>query len=200
MSARSSRLPYVFAGVALLLVIGLAWANRDRFTPVTPGAPAPEFEARTLEGDTMGLQDFRGKVVLLNIWATWCPPCVEEMPSMQRLYEEYEDADFEVVAVSVDAQQGETDEFGNPGGDVAEFVESMGLTFRILHDPSGRIQQTYQTTGVPESFVIGRDGVIYKRVTGATEWDADQHRELIDRLLEDEAARSAGTFDLPPGT
>lgn len=112
------------------------------------------------------------------------------MPSMQRLYEEFEGRPFEVVAVSVDARQGRTDGAGRPGGDVAEFAESMDLTFTILHDPSGRIQQTYGTTGVPESFLIGSDRIIYKRVTGATEWDAPQHRQLVERLLE-EAPRAS---------
>lgn len=183
MSSKPSRLPYLLAGMAVLAVVALAWASRGRFTPVGPGAPAPAFEAHDLERRPAGLEDYEGKVVLLNVWATWCPPCVEEMPSMQRLYESYEGRDFEVVAVSIDARPGETDEFGRPGGDIGAFADSLGLTYDILHDPSGRIQQIYQMTGVPESFVIGRDGIIYKRVTGATEWDAPQHRDLVDRLL-----------------
>ena len=190
MSSKPSRLPYLVAAVGVLTVVALAWAGRGHFRPVGPGMPAPSFEAHDLTKEPAGLEDFRGEVVLLNVWATWCPPCREEMPSMQRLYEAYEGRDFEVVAVSVDAREGETDEFGRPGGDIGAFADSMGLTFPILHDPSGRIQEVYQMTGVPESFVIGRDGVIYKRVTGATEWDAAEHRELIDRLLDAEARGS----------
>lgn len=185
MSSRSSRLPYLLAGVAVVLVVALAWASRGRFTPVRPGEPAPSFQAHDLQRNPVNLEDYRGQVVLLNVWATWCPPCREEMPSMQRLYESYRGRDFEVVAVSVDAREGQTDEAGRRGGDIEAFADSLGLTFDILHDPSGGIQDTYQMTGVPESFVIGRDGVIYQRVTGATEWDAPQHRALIDRLLAD---------------
>lgn len=183
MSPRASRLPYLFAGVALVLVVGLAWVNRDRFQPVGPGSDAPSFQATSLAGDTVGLASYQGNVVLLNIWATWCPPCREEMPSMERLHRDYEDEGLRVVAVSIDAPPGQTDDFGRPGGDLEAFAERYDLTFTILHDPRGRIQDVYQTTGVPESFVIGKDGVIYKKVSGATEWDAPENRRLIERLL-----------------
>ncbi|NIP58297.1 MAG: redoxin domain-containing protein [Gemmatimonadetes bacterium] len=191
MKTDSSRLPYLLATAALAVVLTLAWVNRARFAPVVPGSEAPTFEVQDLRGEPVTLEDFEGEVVLLNIWATWCLPCRTEMPSMQRLYREFEGRPFEVVAVSVDARRGGTDAAGRPGGDVAEFAESMDLTFTILHDPSGRIQQTYGTTGVPESFLIGSDGVIYKRVTGATEWDAPEHRQLVERLLEEAPRASA---------
>ncbi len=195
MIGSSSRLPYLLAGAALLLSIGLAWAGRDSFTSVTPGEDAPAFEAHDLEGRPVELDDYRGRVVLLNVWATWCPPCREEMPSMQRLYDEYEDEDFEIVAVSVDAERGTSDTFGRAGGNVAAFVDSLDLTFQILHDPAAKIQRQYQMTGLPESFLIGRDGTIYRRVTGATEWDTPDHRELIDRLLEMDPPGSSPAAD-----
>lgn len=103
---------------------------------------------------------------------------------MQRLYEELDDPDFEILAVSVDAPQGEEDAFGREGGDLEAFAEAFDLTFSILHDPEGGIQRTYQTTGVPESFIVGRDGVIYKKVAGPTDWDAPVNQELIRRLLD----------------
>lgn len=103
---------------------------------------------------------------------------------MQRLYDTIEDEDFEVVAVSVDAREGQQDPSGNVGGDVGAFVEEHELTFDILHDPSGSIQRIFQTTGVPESFVIGRDGVIYQKVTGPAEWDSPQNVAMMRRLLE----------------
>lgn len=105
---------------------------------------------------------------------------------MQRLYEEFEDEPFEIVAVSVDAPVGERDGEGNPGGNVERFADDLGLTFPILHDPDQGIQRTYRTPWLPESFVIGRDGLIYRRVSGATEWDAPRYKELIERLLADE--------------
>ena len=102
---------------------------------------------------------------------------------MQRLYEALSDTDFEILAVSIDARAGQNDAFGRPGGDLQAFAEEMGLTFPILHDPEGRIERTYQTTGVPETFLIGRDGVIYKKVAGGTEWDAPLNQDLVRRLL-----------------
>jgi len=176
--------PYAWAGAFVFAVVAIAWFSRDLFEPVGAGSEAPAFQAVNLEGDMVALSDYRGKVVLLNVWATWCPPCVEEMPSMQRLSETIEDPDFEVVAVSVDAEEGERDPSGNVGGDVGDFVREHGLTFDILHNPSGSIQRIYQTTGVPESFVIGRDGIIYQKVTGPAEWDSPQYVALMQRLLD----------------
>lgn len=184
MKTRSSRLPYLVAIVVLLLIVTVAWASRGRFAPVGPGAVAPGFEVADLEGHLVSLEEYQGQVILVNIWATWCPPCREEMPSLERLYQAFRDRGFEVLAVSVDARLGEVDETGNRGGDISAFADSLGLSFRILHDPSGRIQDTYQTTGVPESFLVGRDGTIYRKVAGATIWDSPRYHELVDRLLE----------------
>ena len=102
---------------------------------------------------------------------------------MQRLYDELAGEPFEIVAVSVDASLGQPDELGQIGGNVREFVESFGLTFPILHDPQGRIKRTYRTTAVPESFLIGRDGIIYRKVSGGTEWDHPDYVSLIRRLI-----------------
>lgn len=184
MAPRSSRLPYAVGAVAALLVILAAWAGRDRFVPLGPGSRAPDFTALDATGATVRLSDYRDKVVLLNIWATWCPPCVQEMPSMERLWATQDPDSFEILAVSVDAPLGQVDAQGRPGGDVWAFGDELGLTFKLLHNPAGDIQRTYQTTGVPESFLIGRDGTIYKKVIGPMEWDAGPNRELIERLLE----------------
>lgn len=182
---RPSRLPYVAALVGMGLIVATAWVARDRYQPVTAGAVAPDFQATDLSGAPRGLDDYRDHVVLLNIWATWCAPCREEMPSMQRLHEAIDDENFRVVAVSVDADApGALGYLGRAGGDVPGFVEELGLTFDILLDPSGEIGETYQTTGLPETFLIGRDGVIYRKVAGGTLWDAPQYRELVQRLLD----------------
>jgi peroxiredoxin len=106
------------------------------------------------------------------------------MPSMQRLYEALEGEDFEILAVSIDAPIGQVDPAGRAGGDLGAFAAEYGLTFPILHNPSGDIQRTYQTTGVPESFVIGKDGLIYRKVAGPTEWDLPVNQQLVRRLLD----------------
>ena len=102
---------------------------------------------------------------------------------MQRLYQTIGDEGFEILAISVDAPLGEVDAFGREGGDLQTYADSLDLSFTILHDPSGKVQQTFQTTGVPESFVVDKDGVIYKKVAGATAWDAPPNVQLIQRLL-----------------
>ena len=165
-------------------VVFMAWASRDRLNPVVPGSPFPNFSAYDLNGRTATLSDFRGKVLLLNIWATWCTPCKEEMPSMQRLLEEIQDDDFEILAVSIDRPSGDHQPTNPLGGRLQAFADSMGLTFTILHDPSGEISETLKTTGVPESFVVSRDGILFRKITGPTAWDAAQNVELIRRLLE----------------
>ena len=170
-------------GLVLIGLVGLGWMVKDRFLPVEVGTEAPDFTARDMAGRPVSLDQLSGEVVLLNIWATWCPPCREEMPSMERLHRQLASDGLRVVAVSIDAAPGQSDASGYPGGDVAAFVRDMGLTFDIWRDPQGRIQQTYRTTGVPESFVIDRNGTIVKKVIGGTEWDSAANLDLFRRLL-----------------
>ena len=179
-----ARSPYLWTIVGIASVVSYAWLTRESRQPVITGNVAPEFVAYDLDGTEVALQDYIGeKVLLVNIWATWCAPCIVEMPSMQRLYDEFEGEDFEILAVSVDAPFGQQDHRGQFGGDLGAFAESLGLSFWIWHDPSQEIEETYQTTGVPESFLIGKDGLIHKKVAGPTEWDAPQNVEQIRRLL-----------------
>jgi len=169
----------VVAGVVILL----AWLNRERIEPVEVGHPAPAFSVFDLEGNRRTLADYQGQVVLLNIWATWCGPCKAEMPSIQRLSEIIDDQDFQVLAVSVDVAPADDDPSNPLDGKLGAFADSMGLTFPILHDPSGEISDIFRTTGVPETFVLDRTGVILRKITGPTEWDAPQNVEFIQRLL-----------------
>lgn len=184
MAKTSSNIPYLFVAVLAMGVIIAAWTGRDRFEALGPGSPAPDFEVQDAAGETVRLEEFRGSVVLLNVWATWCPPCVYEMPSMQRLYDELEGEDFEIVAVSVDGRVGRQGPLGRTGGDPWAFADSLDLRFPIFWDPEGEILRSYQTVGVPESYVIGRDGRIYRKVSGATEWDHPQYLEFVRRLLD----------------
>jgi len=178
-----TRSPYLWTVLGAVTIVAVAWIGRERYRPVTTGSVAPAFSAYAEDGREVHLSEYAGKVVLLNIWATWCPPCLEEMPSMQRLYEEMEGEDFEILAVSVDSRIGEINMTGREGGRVWHFAEEMGLTFDVVHDPNADVQRIYQTTGVPETFLIGRDGVIYKKVAGGTQWDLPVHKELVRRLL-----------------
>lgn len=174
------------AGILMTVIFGTALAVklRPQLDLLEVGDAAPSFHGTDLRtGRPATLADYRGKVVLLNIWATWCPPCRVEMPSMQRLHQKLAGTDFRIVAVSVDGDAFHAEDSQDPAGILA-FATGMGLTFDILHDPSGAIRKSYQTTGVPESFVIDRDGVIVKKVIGAAEWDGPVNETILRRLLD----------------
>jgi cytochrome c biogenesis protein CcmG/thiol:disulfide interchange protein DsbE len=176
----------VVAGLVMTVVFGVALAVklRPEISLIEVGSRAPEVRATDLRtGKPATLTDYRGKVVLLNVWATWCPPCRVEMPSMERLHRKFAGTDFRIVAVSVDGDAFHPEGSQAPPGIMA-FVNDMGLTFDILHDPSGAIRTSYQTTGVPESFLIDRDGFIVKKVIGAAEWDGPVTEAIIGRLLD----------------
>jgi len=164
-------------GTVMTIAFGIALALKIRpeIDLIGPGSHLPGFTVVNLRTHAPATpSDYRGQVILLNIWATWCDPCRLEMPAMEKLSQRLAGSDFRVVAVSVDKD----------GPDVVmEFVKALGLHFDILQDQSGAIQKTLQTTGVPESFVIDRNGVIIKKVIGAEEWDAPVNETLIRTLL-----------------
>jgi len=105
---------------------------------------------------------------------------------MQRLQEQIQDSGFQILAVSIDRPAEDHDPANPLGGRLEVFAESFGLTFTILHDPSGEISTTYQTTGLPESFIVDREGIVVKRVSGPMDWDAPQSVQLIQDLLDKE--------------
>jgi cytochrome c biogenesis protein CcmG/thiol:disulfide interchange protein DsbE len=145
---------------------------------VEVGARAPDFRAVDLAtGDSVSLREhYRGAVTLVNVWATWCVPCRVEMPAMEKVYQAMAPRGFKIAAVSIDE--------GSPE-DVQAFGRELGLSFDILQDRSTKVQQIYQTTGVPESFLLNRQGVIVKRVIGAQDWSSAVNRALIERLLDE---------------
>ena len=140
------------------------------------GARAPAFTLIDLHGNRQALLDYRGKVVLLNFWATWCAPCLVEMPSMENLYQGLKQEGFEILAVSSDPQ----------GRAVTQpFVESKGLTFSVLHDSDYRVSGRYGVRTLPMSFLIDRNGALVHRVFGARDWNTPEARTLIRTLLHD---------------
>jgi cytochrome c biogenesis protein CcmG, thiol:disulfide interchange protein DsbE len=142
------------------------------------GSPAPDFHAIDLAtGDSVSLRErYRGAVTLVNVWATWCEPCRIEMPAMERLYQSLAPQGFKIAAVSIDE--------GDPE-DVRAFGTNLGLSFDLLQDRSTKVQEIYQTTGVPESFLLNRKGIIVKRLIGAHDWNSPVNRALIERLLDE---------------
>ncbi len=140
------------------------------------GSRPPDYVVRRLpQGDSTGMRAaYKGHVTLINLWATWCGPCRAEMPSIERLYQAYRDRGFRVAAVSVDEGGDE---------DVLAFGRQFDLTFDLLHDQSGNIQVAYQTDGLPQSILIGRDGRVDYMALGAVEWDSPAMRQRVEQLL-----------------
>jgi len=180
----ADRLGFVWVGLVLVVAAAFALlASQDTPDPVGRGTRAPAFALESLNGGPpVELADLRGKVVLVNFWATWCAPCEAEMPAMQRLHSELSDEGFELLAISVD----------DTAEPVRAFQQRLALGFPILLDPRKQAAQAYQTFRFPESLLVDRRGVIVERYIGSKEWDAPAYLERIRRLLRG-AVPSAAT-------
>lgn len=154
-----------FVSVVLILcVVALAACTRkEEAKPALEGNPAPDFTLRDLAGHETRLSDLKGKVVLVNFWATWCPPCREEVPSLMSLNRLMAGKPFQMLAVSI-----------NEGGarDVEAYFRQSGNTLPALLDTNQEVGKLYGITGVPETFIVGRNGVILKKVVGGLDWTA----------------------------
>ena len=175
----------VIAVIAVLgtgLAIG-AHVMKDELFPVNVGSTAPDFRAKVLgENRYKTLADYKGQVVMVNIWATWCGPCQVEIPSLERLYREYGDKGLKLVAVSIDDYVSEDS--------IRAFARNFGVTFEVLHDSTHAIERQYQATGYPETFVIGKEGTIRKKWIGPDDWSSQGNRALVAQLLGLEPPRS----------
>ncbi|GAB4415110.1 MAG: thiol-disulfide oxidoreductase ResA [Anaerolineales bacterium] len=137
---------------------------------VQKGSPAPDFEIKYSDGRKVRLSDLRGKPVLINFWATWCPPCRAEVPQIQNAYEKYKASGFVVVAVNVQESTSA----------VAKFMEDFGMTFTVAIDSSGAIGRLYRVSGIPASFFVDRDGIVREIFIGSlTSAELDQLYALI---------------------
>jgi cytochrome c biogenesis protein CcmG/thiol:disulfide interchange protein DsbE len=160
---------------AALFLIG--YVAKDRQTGrkiVASGDQAPEFRLQAMDGSTVNLSDFRGKVVMLHFWATWCPPCVEELPTLDKLYRTVVDKDFQLLAVSVD-------EGGAP--EVAAFLKKNGLNLPVLLDPDRTIAGLYGTYKFPETYIVDRQGVVRYKVIGPRDWSDPANMKLVRDAL-----------------
>jgi peroxiredoxin len=164
--------------VAGLIVVGavgvLVYTPSKRHQTAPESSPMADLTARTLDGQPRQFADYKGQPLLLNVWATWCPPCVKEMPSIERAYQAFRAQGLRVIAISIDDAGAETD--------IRAFVREHGLTFEILHDATGRTIKQLNIRGVPETFLISRSGnIVTQRF--AADWDAAENRALIQQLL-----------------
>ena len=162
-----------------LVFIALQQKKSFRSLPETAalevGQPAPNLTLPGLDGKAVSLSDYRGKVVLVNLWATWCAPCVAEMPSMEKLYQRLKGDDFEILAISIDTPGAST---------VAPFMKKHKLTFPALIDTQGIAKIAYKATGVPESFIINRQGVLARKIIGPLDWSSPEVIRFIRTLMQ----------------
>lgn len=177
--------------IAALLAVGCspnsetAEVDHTSISTSTPGAPsvgvdvgdiAPDVELVSPDGSVHHLSDYRGKVVFLNFWATWCGPCRAEMPSMEKMYQELKDDDFVILAVDVKESKEQ----------VEKFFEEFQLTFLVFLDRNGSVYQEFnKTNGIPQTYIIDKEGVIRDHVPGARNYDNIGPRQIILKLLRE---------------
>ena len=162
----------VVIGAALFAVI----LSPNAPPPIIRGVPAPLFELARLDSDeAVSMEDLRDRVVLINFWATWCKPCEDEMPAMERLYRELRPEGFELLAISVD----------DSPEPVRAFRDRLSLSFPILVDSEQEVAELYQTFRFPESLLVDRNGTVIERYIGPREWDSPAYLGRIRRLLRE---------------
>jgi len=159
---------------------GVAGADQPQLKPWTGANPAPDIDLKTLDGQPFRLHQMRGKVVLVNFWATWCEPCVEEMPSLQKLRDRFARAPFEIIAVNL--QEGEPR--------IRGFLKKVPVTFPIVRDTDGAVTRTWQARVFPTSYLIDAEGRIRYVLVGATDWSAPELARAVEALLPREQRAS----------
>ena len=166
------RIAIATAAVASLIAAGCTGETSPR---VEVGRPAPTYAATTLAGDSATIAGLAGKVVLLNVWATWCAPCRQEIPFLESLYQKHAADGLEIVGVSVDAR--------GQDAEIRAFATDFGMTYPIWRDPDERIQSLYLALGVPSSYLIDRAGILrWRRIGVISEADTTLARTLATAL------------------
>jgi peroxiredoxin len=171
---------------ATLLIVALflvffetpVWAHQKAFenmgiTKSRTEKTAPDFSLQDINGNKVSLEDFRGKTILLNFWATWCQACKEELPSMQRLHESLSNQGIEVVAISIDR---------NNLDRIKEYAKEYNLTFPILWDPDQKVRKHYYIMGLPTTYLIDPDGKLRGFASGSREWDSADAVQALSSL------------------
>jgi cytochrome c biogenesis protein CcmG/thiol:disulfide interchange protein DsbE len=173
---------WIASQVFFLVVIAVPlWAQTKinykvipNLEPLKDSEPTPEFTLATLAGKKISLKDFRGKVVFLNFWASWCTPCREEMPAMERLYQEFKEKNFVVLAVNIKDRR----------EDAVAFVKELRITYPVAFDPRGDVGLLYGAWGLPTTYLIGPKGEGLARAWGPAEWYSPTARKLFKEILE----------------
>jgi cytochrome c biogenesis protein CcmG/thiol:disulfide interchange protein DsbE len=173
---RSKAVIAVASVVILSIAFAIVWLQSAKYEPLTVGKDAPDFSLPNLDDKTVKLSDYRGKVVFLNFWATWCKPCREEMPSMEVLYKNFERDGLVILAVSIDRVTTKKD--------IPPFVKGLSLTFPVLVDSWGQTDKRYKLMGVPETYIIDQQGVLREKVIGPRDWTVLDNLKTITGLLK----------------
>jgi peroxiredoxin len=163
----------VLAVVGALFLFGQNGGQRVRI--VQEGDRAPEFQLPSLDGRTVNLSSYRGKVVMVHFWATWCPPCVEEIPTLERLHRAYFGRDLEILAVSVDE---------GGAGAVGQFMQKNRFALPVLLNSDQSVSRAYGTFKFPETYLVDREGVVRRKIIGAADWMSPAAQQVIQAMLD----------------
>lgn len=173
--------------VALVTILAAPQASRAAATELLerlnlsgyrPGTKSPEFDGATTDGRTVSLASLRGKVVLVNFWATWCQECRPEMPMFERLHREFAARGLSVIGIN--ARE------GTPA--IYQYAKELRLTFPLMLDPKGEINAAYGVIGLPATFLVGRDGRAVARAVGPRDWESAPAKTIIQSLLSETAS------------
>jgi peroxiredoxin len=154
-------------------------AGSFEITPPKQRLMAPAFQLPDLSAARVSLEGFRGKVVLAHFWATFCVPCLHEIPDLEALWQEYHEQGLVILGIAADRGSVEV---------VRDFSEQAGVTFPVLHDADGRVRNRYEVVALPMSYLIGRDGRISGRVIGSRDWNSPEGRQVIESMLQQDSA------------
>jgi peroxiredoxin len=168
-------LSMVIVAAGLLLFFFLAKEEPRGAKIIREGDQAPEFRLSTVDGKQISLSDFRGKVVMVHFWATWCPPCVEEIPTLERVYRGFLGKDFELLAVNVDEGGAEA---------VTSFMQRNRLTLPVLLNPGGSVAKSYGTFKFPETYILDRNGIVRYKVIGPADWSLPDNLKAISDMID----------------
>jgi peroxiredoxin len=179
------RVAVIMASLGLLCCGKAAAAGEHLFQAMgmatLPTSPAPDFTLPDLKGNQAALRDYRGKLVFLNFWATWCIPCREEMPAMEQLHQRFGSQGLTIVAINHQENLGQ----------VRAFVDQHRLSFQALLDHDGAVFRKYTVMGLPTTYLISRDGTLLARGVGGRDWTRSDGQELIRVLLTEEPSSPA---------
>jgi thiol-disulfide isomerase/thioredoxin len=165
----------ILGAIVALTACSKKEAAKEQQGPLQENVPAPAITVNSLNGKPLNLSDLKGKVVLINFWATWCPPCREEIPSMMKLNSAMAGKPFQMVAISID-------EGGQPA--IESFFKTSGFSLPAYTDPDNRAAKAYGITGVPETFVIDKSGILVRKVIGPMAWDSPDVLSYLDGLMK----------------